>query len=103
MKPGWGVRVRREEDTAWQGTREMVKPLLIWVMLRWPGDRGNRTPLHSLLLPWLLPTSVSAALRLLEPAFRIPTMCWRWGGMQMTRTQSSPPKTQGTQLWKRKA
>lgn len=25
MKTGWEVRVCREEDTAWQGTRVMVK------------------------------------------------------------------------------
>lgn len=52
MKPGWGVRVRREEDTAWQGTREMVKPLLTGVMLRWPGDRReqNTAPFPSAAL-----------------------------------------------------
>lgn len=52
MKPGWGVRVRREEDTAWQGTREMVKPLLTWVMLWWPGDRReqNTAPFPSAAL-----------------------------------------------------
>lgn len=57
----------REEDTAWQGTRAMVKPFLTSVKLpaqRWEGAERRPFP----LLPRLLPTLVPPELRRLESA-----------------------------------
>lgn len=66
MKPGWGVRVCGEEDTAWQGTRVMAKQFLTRVKLPWPRD-GREQNTESVPFCCHQCSFVPAGLKLLEP------------------------------------